>query len=152
MSSQFGCKEKLDDGLKFQVTTGKLFKEPVKDGQTVKVVNNFVGGKQFDIHCCPPDDESLMINRVYVDKDDFEKVRKDDPENMTPQFDLKFPNNMGDVPYADAKGNVQNFRVAIDAYWEEIMKTLQLTMKLMVNPKLMWLRVRIWKFVMLSLK
>ena len=123
MSSQFGCKEKLDDGLKFQVTTGKLFKEPVKDGQTVKVVKKFVGGKQFDIHSCPPDDESLMISRFYVDKVYVEKVRKGDHENMTPQFDLQFPNNADDVPYTDANGNVQNFEVATDAYCEEVEET-----------------------------
>ena len=52
MSSQFGHEGKLDDGLKCQVTTGNSFREPVKGGQTVKVVKNVVGGKQFDRYNC----------------------------------------------------------------------------------------------------
>ena len=118
--SQFGHEEKLDDGLKSQDTTGNSFRESVKEGQTVKVVKNVVGGKQFDIHNCPPiDEESLIINRVYVDKIDVEKIKKEDLENIGPRTDVEFPAKVDDAFYANGVGNVHYDDVAVHSKCEE---------------------------------
>ena len=106
--------------MKSQVTTGYSFRESVKEGQTVKVVENVVGGKQFDIHNCPPiDEESLIINRVYVDKIDVEKIKKEDLENIGPRTDVEFPAKVDDAFYANGEGNVHYDDVAVHAKCEE---------------------------------
>ena len=120
MFSQFGREENVGDGLKCQVTTGISFREPVKEGQTVKVVENVVGGKQFDSYNCPPiDEESLIINRVYVDKIDVEKIKKEDLENIGPRTDVEFPAKVDDAFYANGEGNVHYDHVAVHAKCEE---------------------------------
>ena len=83
-------------------------------------MENVVGGKQFDLYNCPRiDEESLMINRVYVDKIDVEKIKKEDLENIGPRTDVEFPAKVDDAFYANGEGNVHYDDVAVNAMCEE---------------------------------
>ena len=119
LASQFGREEKLGDGLICQVTTGNSVGEPVRGGQTSKVMKYVVGEKPFDIHkVLPIDEESLMKNIVNAGQIDLE-FRKNDVEIMGPRTDVQFPAKVGDTPITCGGGNVQNYDVAVNAKCEE---------------------------------
>ena len=73
------------------------------------MAENVIGRNHFDFYSCPPNDDKKFDDKPCLDKDGVAKVRNDDLENMIPNIDLQFPVNV----------NVENFKVAIDAYCEE---------------------------------
>ena len=119
LASQFGREEKLGDGLICQVTTGNSVGEPVRGGQTSKVMKYVVGEKPFDIHkVLPIDEESLIKNIVNAGQIDLE-FRKNDVEIMGPRTDVQFPAKVDDTPITCGGGNVQNYDLDVNAKCEE---------------------------------